>query len=668
MKKFLAILMSAMLLGTGCLAACDGDKKNDEDPSSTTPPNDTVSDEIVTDTASISYVFNDMYDKGELKDEANGFSAAGDITGARFCLNGKYKETYTEFSSRHDLKLELYNGTKTRIVNAPAGMAFTLSTASLSADYSIAKYRTKYTFGDSILTFSAESGNPYGQNSDPWHVYGNEWLYRHLINDNFMNNNGITRLKSLDFEVGSDGSHSYPTANRGNLTVKPGYDVYRFDLRIDTDEGDDEIERPYYNIAIVREANDPINFALFVMKSKSNKSEEMDAIVQSYSKIRAQGVTRNYFDAGSPTADPDWNTETKEYFDQLMAQDFGGWGVFSYSMPGGENELHAGQPNYDEYLRKSKEMQEYIENTIWGGKKYDIYPTYTHIQHAFPTDMAKELAGGNGKNDKPVLQFTYQYTTNNNLVDGEVTPAFDILRGKYDEKFRALAQGIKEYGKPVLFRLNNEMNTDWTSYSGIMSLLDPDIFVMTWQRLYDIFREEGVDNCIWIWNPIADSCPYSSWGEDLCYFPGKDYVQFLGGTSYEMNNYDTNTAALASMKTFQAHYSNLYNKNKAAFSRWGVILSEFACGSGGNASGALGRNAGAQAKWVTDMFNAINAASPEPYVKQIKGYVWFNCNDYSGTQITNRLRFADPEGQRGESYDDLSATHEAFRAGFAAQH
>ena len=56
----------------------------------------------------------------------------------------------------------------------------------------------------------------------------------------------------------------------------------------------------------------------------------------------------------------------------------------------------------------------------------------------------------------------------------------------------------KEYHHPILFRLNNEMNTDWTSYAGIITLLDPDIFIASWKRLYEIFQQEQVDNCIWI--------------------------------------------------------------------------------------------------------------------------------------------------------------------------
>ena len=280
---------------------------------------------------------------------------------------------------------------------------------------------------------------------------------------------------------------------------------------------------------------------------------------------------------------------------------------------------------------------------------------------------SRALAGGNGFNGKPALEFTYQYTTNNNLVDQEISPMFDIMRGKFDDYFKRLAEDIKKYEQPIMFRLNNEMNTDWTSYSGIMNLLDPDIFTSTWRRLYNIFIENGVDNVIWVWNPIAESAPYSGWGEDLCYFPGFDCVQLLGGTSYEFNNYTGD--AMTQYTSFKEHYSRLYDKNKNYFSKWSMIIGEFACGSGGNATGELGRNRAAQAEYVKGMFEELNAEDPAPYAQQIKGLIWFNCNDYSGSQITNRLRFAmTPEFDifnRKEKYDDLTDTWAAFKEGFA---
>lgn len=649
MKKIMALIMSAILLG-GCFAACtDGSGSGtgeDEKPTDTTPS--TSSDAIIEDRESIDYAFNNIFTNGEVADSANGFSSASDVTGARFMVNGAYQSEMKDFSSRMDAKLELYKDQKLRFVNVSAGMAFTLSMPETpTVDYSIAKYRVQFTYGDTVLSYSAESSNPYTSNTDPWGVYRDEWLLRWINNDQFINNNGLTRTSEVVY---------------ADTEMKPGYEVYMYSVKIDDDEN--VIERPYYNVAVIRETDDVVNFALFVMKSKSDKTEEMKSIVASYSKFNSRGITRNYYDAGEPMENTNWNAATKEYFEMLQNSDKVNWGVFSYSMPGSEDSLTPGTSGYDSMLTRSKNMQNAVEEA-WD-YKYDIYPTYTHLTGYFPLAMANELAGGDGKNGKPVLQFTYQFTTNNNLVAQNITPMFDILRGDYEEHFRQLAKDIKAYGQPVLFRLNNEMNTDWTSYCGMVTLLDPDIFVMTWRYLYDIFEEEGVDNCIWIWNPLATSCPYSSWGEDLCYNPGKEYLQLIGATSYEMNNGvgATKEERASGLKSFEEHYSSLYEKNKAAWSQYSVIISEFACGSGGDYYGPLGRNADLQAEWVTAMFEEMNATDKKDYIKQIKGAVWFNCNDYnSNSQINNRLRFIDPDGWNNESYDDLAATVEAFRKG-----
>ena len=105
-------------------------------------------------------------------------------------------------------------------------------------------------------------------------------------------------------------------------------------------------------------------------------------------------------------------------------------------------------------------------------------------------------------NGKKVLQLSYQFTNNNNTVRGNdlYTPMFDILRGplsdsyedsmtmqnKVDDVMHSLAEKIKSYKEPLLFRLNNEMNSDWVSYCGQVTLMDPDIFSLTWERMAKI--------------------------------------------------------------------------------------------------------------------------------------------------------------------------------------
>ena len=71
---------------------------------------------------------------------------------------------------------------------------------------------------------------------------------------------------------------------------------------------------------------------------------------------------------------------------------------------------------------------------------------------------------------------------------------------------------IKEFGHPIFFRLNNEMNTDWTSYCGIANMADPYIFANTWERMYKIFQEEGATPyMIWIIAAGSGSNPPGNW-------------------------------------------------------------------------------------------------------------------------------------------------------------
>ena len=210
---------------------------------------------------------------------------------------------------------------------------------------------------------------------------------------------------------------------------------------------------------------------------------------------------------------------------------------------------------------------------------------------------------------------------------------FDVARGNYDDAFRELAQNIKQYGKPVLFRLNNEMNTDWTSYSGIVNLLDPDVFVYTWERLYRIFMEEGVDNTIWIFNPISVSTPYSNWGEYFTYIPNPECVQILGLTAYERGNERDEYIS------FEEHYRRLFQKNTPYFDNYPWVISEFGAGAGGEATyhyeegrwifREKARNLDLQVQWIDEMFECFKRRDEQGYefCKNIKGAIWFGAND-----------------------------------------
>ena len=556
---------------------------------------------------------------------------------AKLFYEGKYVSLDTNISKRKDSKKEFYTEDSLRFVNTPDKYAITLP-KDTKVDYSIAKYRMQFSFNDSVLTVTHEKSNPYGSNASGWQTYLTEWVNRYIDNPKYLKDNDL----------------SYTEKTSISTDLLDGYEVITYSIRINDADG---IDKPYYNISIVREEKEYVEFYLLVMKSKNNETSLHNKIVKSFKQVKEYGYPKNYAGQYELKMNPNWNEETVNYFNKINNPETFEFGFFSYSLVDDEDITNR-ELVRSRYLAEHKrlfELNDYVQ---------EICPTYSHVAWGnepmhFPLGLATDLASGNGFNDKPVLQFTLQYTNNNNNVniynkDANYTPMFDILRGKYDAYFNRLAMDIKEYGKPVLFRLNNEMNTDWTSYCGMMTLLDPDIFNLTWQHLYDIFEYYKVDNCIWIFNPIAVSCPYSSWGEDLCYMPGVDYVQALGITRYEMLN------DVESHKSFKDGYTILYEKNKDYWMNYPWVVSEFGCAAGGAITEygeytELYRNKELQAKWVKEMFDCLANKEENEFCKKISVMVWFNCDDIKDGVIMNSLHLD----------SSLTATHEALKEGLA---
>ena len=534
------------------------------------------------------------------------------ITYGELYVNGKLQESVTsQYKSSEEIYYMFYGNNKARIVDRAGGLAFSVPTNTIiKPNFEFSKYRTQYKTDDYCLTVTIENKNVYNN----WETYRNEWLTRNIISE------GTAQSDKNIQAFFKANNLSYTREPQKNTQLIEGYEIEMASILISDNE---EIEFPYYNIAIVRKPKAVKDFLFFVMKSKNDMSADFDNIIKSIKTFVGYGnkELREKFELKVPTY---YSEETQRYYKKLMEQEYTEWGIFNHSMTVGGN-LFKIQMKNDLYKDRM-------------GYDFGLMPTYTHTGNGkgdggFPLNDARELAGGNGFNGKPVLQFTLQYTANNNLSTFGYIPIFDIYRGKLDDYFRKMAASMKQYGKPILFRLNNEMNTDWCSYSGIVTLCDPDIFAATWERMAKIFIEEGCDNILFIFNPTAKTFPYCSWGEDLCYLPSRRYIQILGLTAYEYNNYTNEDP-----KSFAELYQNLYEKNLPAWENYPAIISEFGCGAGGEYSGKPYRNVKTQATWVKDMFEYLNYWRMDyDFVSQIKGAIWFNADDYAGDKISNLL-------------------------------
>jgi len=118
--------------------------------------------------------------------------------------------------------------------------------------------------------------------------------------------------------------------------------------------------------------------------------------------------------------------------------------------------------------------------------------------------------------------------------------AYDrILSGRYDERIADNARRLASYGHPMFLRFMWEMNGNWYLHSGPRNGNSPAKFIKTWRYVYDIFQKHGADNVGWVWSPYTRSDPVAKWNTLEAYYPGDDYVDWVGVSGYFKRSEDT---------------------------------------------------------------------------------------------------------------------------------
>ena len=220
-----------------------------------------TTEEVVTPTVD-SGSFNDVWAE-EYQDNESRFNEHT-VLSTKLFYEGEYVPLSTSVSKRKDNKKEFYTNEYLRFVNAPEKYAITLP-SDTKIDYSIASYRMQFEFGDSVLTLSHETKNPYGSNSNGWKIYFNEWVNRYVNNPKYLEDNNLSYTEDVSL----------------SLDILPGYEVITYSIKINDS---DKIDKPYYNISVVRGVKEFTEFYLLVMKSKTNQNNEFKDIIKSFKK------------------------------------------------------------------------------------------------------------------------------------------------------------------------------------------------------------------------------------------------------------------------------------------------------------------------------------------------------------------------------------------------
>ena len=120
----------------------------------------------------------------------------------------------------------------------------------------------------------------------------------------------------------------------------------------------------------------------------------------------------------------------------------------------------------------------------------------------------------------------------------------NILAGKCDSYIDSWADSAREFNAPFFVCWGLEMNGAWFPWSGYFyrdkKISDPsksyaagvEKFIRTYRYVVDRVRARGARNILWVYHVNNYSYPTDSWNALEKYYPGDDYVDWLGMSAY----------------------------------------------------------------------------------------------------------------------------------------
>jgi beta-mannanase len=214
----------------------------------------------------------------------------------------------------------------------------------------------------------------------------------------------------------------------------------------------------------------------------------------------------------------------------------------------------------------------------------DIAALFLNFSDAFPNDFASYLKQSN----QTLLIYWEQYNA----------PLDDIIAGKFDDYIRQFSRDASLYeGELVLVPLH-EMNGNWDSWGGTVGSNTPQKVVLAFRHIHDVFLSVENPNVRWGWAVNNDSVPDTQENSIANYYPGDNYVDYVGVDGFNFGNPWKSYA-----EVFSSALDQLRSYNKP------IYIFSMASAEGPQ-----------KADWISDAINQINSDS------NIEGWIWFNEN------------------------------------------
>jgi len=120
---------------------------------------------------------------------------------------------------------------------------------------------------------------------------------------------------------------------------------------------------------------------------------------------------------------------------------------------------------------------------------------------------------------------------------------FEILNGKWNDYIDRWGDAGRQFGHPMVVVFGVEMNDTWFPWSGNYyggnewdnehhNWKGPETFRNAFRYVVERVRARGATNIKWMFHTNNYPYPYETWNSAAAYYPGSDYVDWLGLSVY----------------------------------------------------------------------------------------------------------------------------------------
>jgi beta-mannanase len=207
---------------------------------------------------------------------------------------------------------------------------------------------------------------------------------------------------------------------------------------------------------------------------------------------------------------------------------------------------------------------------------------------------------------------------------GVSQPAYslkNIIAGAYDAYIHQWAHNAAAWAKPMYLRFAHEMNGNWYPWCVGVNGNTAAQYVSAWQRVANIFRQEGATNVRWVWSPNVGGAKHGRKGATVStqyntMYPGDGYVDWIGMDGYNWGTSQSWSSWMDLPAVFDATYSSL-----AKLTSKPMMIAE-------TASSELGGN---KATWITQgLANDLPTRYP-----RVRAVIWFDENKETDWRVNS---------------------------------